>query len=73
MLGLLVAIATTIWVYRDAKSIGMGEGESGKGRDFLDMAPGAWAICCFMGWFFVLPLYLARRYHFISQKNKRKN
>lgn len=54
----LVVIGTSIWVYFDAKSIGIKKGQL---KGFLDMEPGGWFIACLLAWLIVFPLYIVNR------------
>jgi hypothetical protein len=63
MLILLIVIGTSIWVYFDAKSIGVKKsGEKAQtGKVQTDMGPVGWAICCLLLWIIAFPLYLFKR------------
>lgn len=63
MIILLIVIGTSIWVFFDAKSIGIKKsGEKAQtGKLQTDMGPAGWAICCLLLWIFVFPLYLCMR------------
>lgn len=60
---LLIVIGTSIWVFFDAKSIGIKKsGEKAQtGKVQTDMGPAGWAICCLLLWIFAFPLYLCMR------------
>ena len=55
---LLVVIGSSIWVYFDAKSIGVRKGLE---KGFFDMGPSGWAAASLLLWIFVFPAYLAKR------------
>jgi len=58
MLMLIIVVASSIWVYFDAKSIGVRKGiVSG----FLDLGPGGWCGATLLLWLVCFPLYLAKR------------
>ena len=56
-------MGTSIWVFFDAKSIGIKKtsekAQSGKLQ--MDMGPAGWAICCLFLWILAFPLYLCKR------------
>ncbi|SDP29240.1 MATE family efflux transporter [Desulforhopalus singaporensis] len=54
----LVVVASAIWVYFDAKSIGA---ERGLSNGFLNMGPIGWAMCVAILWIICFPLYLFKR------------
>jgi|GEM_PF-1350264 len=60
---LLILIGTSIWVFFDAKSIGIQKtGEKAQtGMVQTDMGPAGWAICCLLLWIVAFPLYLYKR------------
>ncbi len=53
-----IIIATAIWVYIDAKSIGIKKGQL---SGFCDMTPLSWALCVLLLWIVAFPLYLIKR------------
>ena len=58
LLLLVLIIASSSWVYFDAKSIGVRKGlEAG----FFDMGPAGWAGASLLLWILVFPAYLAKR------------
>jgi hypothetical protein len=63
MLILLIVIGSSIWVYFDAKNIGVKKsGEKAKtGKVQTDMGPVGWAICCLLLWIIAFPIYLFKR------------
>ena len=57
----LVVIGTSIWVYFDAKSIGV---RKGLVSGIADLGPGMWFIACLFLWIVSFPIYLAKRSEF---------
>jgi hypothetical protein len=59
----IIIIATSIWVYFDAKKIGVKKsGEKAQtGKGALNMGPLGWAICSLLLWIIMFPLYLIKR------------
>ncbi len=55
---LLVVLASSIWIYFDAKAIGA---RSGLLSGFADMGPFSWALCSLLLWIVAVPLYLVKR------------
>jgi len=54
----LLVLATSIWVYFDAKSTGIKKGlKSG----FFDLGPAGWFLGSLLLWIIVFPAYLAKR------------
>lgn len=51
-------IGSSIWVFFDARSIGVRPGLT---RGLLDMPPWGWALGCLLLWIIVFPLYLIKR------------
>jgi len=64
-IGLLV-LCTSIWVFSDARKIGVKRsGEKAKGGKLsVDMGPLGWAICCLLLWIIAFPTYLIKRPEF---------
>jgi hypothetical protein len=60
MIILLIIIGTSIWVFFDARNIGVKKtGEKAQtGKFQADMGPVGWAICCLLLWIVAFPLYL---------------
>lgn len=54
----VVVIASTIWVYIDAKSIGVRKDLI---SGFFNMGAGAWCAATFFFWLLAFPAYLAKR------------
>jgi hypothetical protein len=65
----LIIPGTAIWVYFDAKSIGV---EKGKLKGLADMGPAGWFFACLLLWIIGFPLYLSKRgeYKNISQTSR---
>ena len=55
---LLLVVGTSIWVYADAKSIGVRKGLI---PGFADMSAGGWLAVCLLLWIVGFPMYLAKR------------
>ena len=55
---LIVVVLTSVWVYFDAKSIGVAPGRS---KGFFDMGPAGWFGSCLLLWIVAFPTYLAKR------------
>jgi len=68
---LLVIIGTSIWVFFDAKTIGVKKGQV---KGFADMGPVGWLFACLLIWIISFPMYLAKREEFkkINQKTEEK-
>jgi len=58
MLIWLIIIGTSIWVFFDAKKIGV---KKGKMKGIFNMGPGGWFIVCLLLWIIGFPLYLIKR------------
>ena len=54
----IVIIATSIWVFVDAKSIGARKGLQ---KGFFDLGPIGWFLVCLLLWIVAFPCYLAKR------------
>ncbi len=54
----LVVVATSIWVFVDAKSIGVKKGQI---SGIADMGPWGWFWVCLLLWIIGFPFYLAKR------------
>jgi hypothetical protein len=67
----IVIIGTSIWVYFDAKAIGMKSGEviSGKMQGLDSYGPGSWLVGCLLLWIVFFPLYLMKRGEFKKINN----
>lgn len=62
---LVLVIGSSIWVYFDAKAIGVKKGQV---QGLANMSPGGWFLSCILLWIFTMPLYIASR-----EKYKRIN
>lgn len=58
MLILLIVIGTSIWVFFDAKKIGVKKGQM---KGVCNMGPGGWFIVCLLLWIIGFPMYLIKR------------
>jgi hypothetical protein len=58
---LLVILGSAIWVYADARQLGVRYGSSGM---LFEGGPLAWAVGTLIVWIVVFPLYLAARPRF---------
>jgi len=58
MLIVLIVIVTSIWVFFDAKKIGVKKGQM---KGVCNMGPGGWLIVCLLLWIIGFPLYLIKR------------
>lgn len=61
MVILAAVIISSIWVYFDAKSIGV---KKGLVAGLADMGPGSWAAGCLVLWIVFFPFYLVKRGEF---------
>ena len=61
LLNCIVGIATAVWVYRDATTLGIKKGQA---PGFFNMSAAMWATASYLLWSVTLPLYLARRAQF---------
>jgi hypothetical protein len=52
MLIVLIVIVTSIWVFFDAKKIGVKKGQM---KGVCNMGPGGWLIVCLLLWIIVSP------------------
>ena len=55
---LLIVIGTSIWVFADAKSLGVRKGQL---KGVCDMGPVGWFFACLGIWIIAFPMYLASR------------
>jgi hypothetical protein len=67
---ILVIIFSAIWVYFDAKRIGV---RKGLVSALADMGPGAWALSTLLLWIIAFPMYLAKRGEFQSINSRQAN
>ncbi|KAF0155725.1 MAG: hypothetical protein FD159_2026 [Syntrophaceae bacterium] len=58
---ILIIIGTSIWVYFDAKSIGVKKGQI---TGIANMGPLGWFFVCLFLWIIGFPVYLAKRGEF---------
>ena len=63
----IVVIGTAIWVYFDAKTIGV---QPGQIKGLANMGPLSWALATFGIWIIAFPLYIAKRGEFKRINNK---
>ena len=66
---LLVVVISSIWVYVDAKNIGVQKGQI---PGMADMGPISWLVSSLLLWIIVFPLYLVKRSKF-KEFNMNKN
>lgn len=57
----LTVIGTSIWVFFDAKSIGVKKGQV---KGIADMSPVGWLFGCLLLWIVAFPIYLSKRGEF---------
>lgn len=64
---LLIILGTSIWVFFDAKAIGVKKGQV---KGLANLGPGGWLVGSLLLWIVAFPLYLAKRGEFkrINQK-----
>lgn len=67
---LLIVLGTSIWVFFDAKSIGIKSGLLGDG--FLDMGVTGWVFSCVSLWLIAFPAYLVQRRNYIQAIQKKQ-
>jgi hypothetical protein len=65
---LLIVIGTSIWVFADAKSLGV---RKGLVKGVFDMGPGEWAFACLLVWIICFPLYLSKRTEYVRLARER--
>lgn len=63
----LVIVGTTVWVYADAKQIGV---RPGMLSGTLDAGPVGWAVACLLLWIVFFPLYLATRPKYVALQQR---
>ena len=56
-------IISSIWVFVDAKKIGVKKGQV---KGIADMGPGTWLIGCLLFWIIAFPMYLIKRPEFVK-------
>lgn len=62
----LVILCSSIWVFIDAKNIGV---KKGLVTGMADMGPVMWLVGCLLLWIVAFPLYLIKRPDFIKAAN----
>jgi hypothetical protein len=62
-----IVVGTSIWVYTDAKAIGVRRGQI---TGVVDMNPGEWLLACLLIWILGFPFYLAYRKEFMRINGK---
>lgn len=68
---ILAVVGTSIWVFMDAKAIGIVPGQR---SGFLDMGPASWFLCCLLLWIVAFPAYLViRGQHKAAGSNETKS
>ncbi len=58
---LLTIVGTSIWIFFDAKNIGVKKGQV---KGMADLGPGGWLIGSLLLWIIVFPMYLLKRAEF---------
>jgi hypothetical protein len=64
---LLIILGTSIWVFFDARSIGVKKGQV---KGIADMGPTGWFFACLLLWIIAFPLYLSKRSAFKTANQK---
>ena len=59
----IMILATSIWVFFDARKIGVKEDMM---TGLFSLGPGGWAICCLLLWIIAFPAYLIKRPKYIA-------
>ena len=54
----VIVIGTSIWVFFDAKSIGVKKTNE---KSFINFGAVGWGLCCLLLWIVAFPLYLVKR------------
>ena len=57
----LVVIVTSIWVFVDARKIGVKKGQV---QGLANLSPGGWLVACLLLWIIAFPVYLFKRSQF---------
>jgi len=65
---LILVIATSIWVFIDAKKIGVKKGQI---EGIFNMSPLGWFIVCLGFWIIAFPSYVAKRGEYKRINNKK--
>jgi len=55
---LLLVAVTSIWVFVDAKKIGVKKGQV---KGLADLGPAGWLFACLLLWIVAFPLYIIKR------------
>lgn len=63
----LLILGTSLWVFFDARSIGVKKGQV---KGMADMGPVGWLFACLLIWIIAFPMYLAKRSAFKSANQK---
>ena len=58
MLTLIVVIGSSLWVYIDAKRIGVKKGQI---KGVWNVGPEMWCLACLLLWIVCFPMYLIKR------------
>lgn len=66
----LIVLGTSIWVYADAKNLGVHKGALGGG--FVDAGAGQWAVVTLLLWIVGFPLYLATRPRYVERRESQR-
>lgn len=64
MLEFLIIVLSAVWVYFDAKSIGVRKGQT---RGLFNLGPGGWVVATLLLWVIAFPAYLLLRGKFKRQ------
>ena len=62
-----IVVGTSIWVFIDAKQIGVKKGQV---KGLADLGPTGWLIACLGVWIISFPVYLAKRGEFMRANEK---
>lgn len=54
----LVILGSSLWVFFDARSIGVKKGQV---KGLADMGPAGWLFACLLLWIIAFPMYLVKR------------
>ena len=58
LIGLIIVIGTSVWVFKDAQAIGVKKGQI---SGVADAGPGGYLLGCLLFWIIVFPVYLLAR------------
>jgi hypothetical protein len=70
---MFIVLATSICVYFDARSLGLGKGQPGRKQASLNLPPFGWAIACIPIWPIAFPAYLVCRHQYASSRSKARS